>query len=113
VVNAFSQREAGTQDALTGSDTMRMAGLRTKEDVATLVKAVAPRPVNVLVMGPGITVAEYADIGVRRISVGGALAQVAGAAVLQAAKDLKADSVEGLTTGLAGTELNTLFERFA
>jgi 2-methylisocitrate lyase-like PEP mutase family enzyme len=79
---------------------MGMAGLRTKEDVATLVKAVAPRPVNVLVMGPGITVAEYADIGVRRISVGGALAQVAGAAVLQRSKRLEGGLCRGPHDGV-------------
>jgi 2-methylisocitrate lyase-like PEP mutase family enzyme len=90
-----------------------MTGLTTKEDVISLVKAVAPKPVNVLVMGPGNTVAEYADMGVRRISVGGALAQVAWAAVLKAAEELKAGALDGLSSNVSGTQLNNLFAHFA
>jgi 2-methylisocitrate lyase-like PEP mutase family enzyme len=90
-----------------------MTGLTTKEDVISLVKAVAPKPVNVLVMGPGNTVAEYADMGVRRISVGGALAQVAWAAVLKAAEELKAGALNALSSNVSGTQLNNLFAQFA
>jgi 2-methylisocitrate lyase-like PEP mutase family enzyme len=90
-----------------------MTGLSTKEDVISLIKAVAPKPVNVLVMGPGTTGAEYADMGVRRISVGGALAQVAWAAVLKAAEELKAGTLNGLSSNVSGTQLNNLFAQFA
>jgi 2-methylisocitrate lyase-like PEP mutase family enzyme len=66
-----------------------MASVDTNDDVIAPVKAVAPKPVNILVVGPGIALTEYADIGVRRISVGGALAQVSFGAAFKAAKQLK------------------------
>jgi 2-methylisocitrate lyase-like PEP mutase family enzyme len=53
------------------------AGIRTKSDIAAVVAAVAPKPVNVLVGSDFSTVAELAEAGVRRISVGGALARAA------------------------------------
>ena len=62
-------------------------GVRGKADIAAMVRAVAPRPLNVLVMDPGLSVAELAELGVRRISVGGALARVAWAAVGNGRKD--------------------------
>jgi 2-methylisocitrate lyase-like PEP mutase family enzyme len=90
-----------------------MAGLSTKDDVAALVKAVAPKPVNILVVGPGVTFAEYADLGVRRISIGGALAQVSWGAALAAAKQLKEGSFEGLTGAISNRMLDEIFSRFA
>ena len=90
-----------------------MTGLSTQEGVVSLVEAVAPKPVNVLVMGPGLSVAEYAGMGVRRISVGRALAQVAWAAVLKIAEEMKTGSVNGLSSNVSGTQLNNLFARFA
>jgi 2-methylisocitrate lyase-like PEP mutase family enzyme len=53
-----------------------------------LVKAVSPKPVNVLVGSELATVAELADVGVRRISVGGVLARAAWTGFLQAAKEI-------------------------
>lgn len=90
-----------------------MAGLSTKDDVAALVNAVAPKPVNILVVGPGVTFAEYADLGVRRISVGGALAQISWGATLAAAKQLKEGSFDGLGTGISNRQLDAIFGRFA
>jgi 2-methylisocitrate lyase-like PEP mutase family enzyme len=90
-----------------------MPGLSTKEDVAALVKAVAPKPVNVLVVGPGTTLAEYAALGVRRISIGGALAQISWGATLAAAKHLKEGSFEALGTGASNRQLDEIFARFA
>lgn len=89
-----------------------MAGLSTKDDVAVLVRAVAPKPVNILVVGPGVTFAEYADLGVRRISVGGALAQVSWGATLAAAKQLKEGSFDGLASGISNRKLDEIFGRF-
>jgi 2-methylisocitrate lyase-like PEP mutase family enzyme len=89
-----------------------IAGLSTKDDVVALVKAVAPKPVNILVVGPGVTLAEYADLGVRRISVGGALAQVSWAATLAAAKQLKEGSFGGLTAGISNRQLDAIFGHF-
>jgi 2-methylisocitrate lyase-like PEP mutase family enzyme len=90
-----------------------MAGLSSVEDAATLVRAVAPKPVNILVMGPGISLQQYADIGVRRISVGGALAEVAWGTVLAAAAALKEGDFSTLSGGLPGAELNKIFGAFA
>jgi 2-methylisocitrate lyase-like PEP mutase family enzyme len=92
---------------------MGMAGISTKDDVAALVKEVAPKPVNILVVGPGVTFREYADLGVRRISVGGALALISWGATLAAAKLLKEGSFDGLQGGIAGRQLNEIFGRFA
>jgi 2-methylisocitrate lyase-like PEP mutase family enzyme len=89
-----------------------MAGLSTKEDVASLVRAVAPKPVNILVTGPEITMAEYIDLGVRRISVGGALARVSWGAVSAAARKLKEGSFEGLKAEIQGRQLDEIFDRF-
>ena len=68
-----------TKFAEAGADCLyARPGPRKREDIVAIVKAVAPKPVNVLVGGPvGLTVADLADLGVRRISVGGALARVA------------------------------------
>ncbi len=88
-----------------------MSGLSTKDDVVALVRAVAPKPVNILVVGPGVTFAEYADLGVRRISVGGALAQVSWGATLAAAKQLKEGSFNGLTATTSNRQLDEIFGR--
>src|SRR5581483_6767935 len=53
-----------------GADCLYAPGVKKKEDIAAMVRAVAPKPVNMLVWGPGLSVAELADLGVRRISVG-------------------------------------------
>jgi 2-methylisocitrate lyase-like PEP mutase family enzyme len=90
-----------------------MPGLSTKDDIVAVVKAVAPKPVNILVIGSGITLAEYADLGVRRISVGGALAQVSWGATLAAAKQLKEGSFDGLASETPSRELNKIFASFA
>ena len=59
-----------------------------REHVAAVVAAVAPKPVNLLINAPFITVAEAAAIGVRRISVGGTLARTAWAGFLTAAREI-------------------------
>lgn len=82
-----------------GADCLYAPGLRAIEDIRAVVEAVAPKPVNVLVGGDFTTVADLARVGVRRISVGGALARVAWAGFLQAAREI-AD--HGTFTGLAG-----------
>jgi 2-methylisocitrate lyase-like PEP mutase family enzyme len=71
-----------------GADCLYAPGLRTKADVAAVVSAVAPKPVNVLVGSDFATVAELAALGVRRISVGGALARAAWGGFLRAATEI-------------------------
>jgi methylisocitrate lyase len=72
-----------------GADCLYAPRVSTHEQVAAIVEAVAPKPVNLLINSPFITVAEAAALGVRRISVGGTLARVAWGALLQAAREIK------------------------
>jgi 2-methylisocitrate lyase-like PEP mutase family enzyme len=72
-----------------GPDCLYAPGIKSKADIVAIVKAVAPKPVNLLVgMAGGASVAEIADMGVRRISVGGALARSAWGGFLRAAKEI-------------------------
>jgi 2-methylisocitrate lyase-like PEP mutase family enzyme len=73
--------------AAAGADVLYAPGL-PRDAIAAAVSAVAPRPVNVLVAGDGITVAELAALGVRRVSVGSSLARVAFHAFARAAEDI-------------------------
>lgn len=90
-----------------------MPGLSGIEDVGALVRAVAPIPVNILVATPGVEMAQLADLGVRRISIGGALSLVGWGATLAAAKRIKDGDFEGLAGAMSGRELNTIFGDFA
>ena len=99
-----------TAYAEAGADCLYAPGLRTKDDVAAVVKAVAPKPVNVLVGGPVFTVAELADLGVRRISVGGAMARVAWGAFMKAAADIFNTGAFGaLASAVPHPEINGFF----
>ena len=71
-----------------GADCLYAPGIKSPSDISAIVKAVAPKPVNVLVSGSFTTVSELAELGVRRISVGGALARVAWGAVFKAAREI-------------------------
>ncbi|MGH9382810.1 MAG: isocitrate lyase/PEP mutase family protein [Vicinamibacterales bacterium] len=71
-----------------GADCLYAPGMRTTSEITSVVQAVAPKPVNVLVNSDFATVAELAGIGVRRISVGGALARTAWTGFLRAAKEI-------------------------
>jgi len=77
-----------TAYAEAGADCLYAPGLSTTQDVSAVVKAVAPTPVNVLVGSDFTTVAELAELGVRRISVGGALARAAWGSFLYAASEI-------------------------
>jgi len=71
-----------------GADCLYAPGMRDKDAIAAVVTAVAPKPVNVLVGSDFATVAELAALGVRRISVGGALARAAWGSFLYAAQEI-------------------------
>src|SRR6267143_2009432 len=58
-----------------GADCLYAPGVRDPEEIAAIVKAVSPKPINVLVSSPGLTVSQLSDLGVRRISVGSALSR--------------------------------------
>ena len=96
--------------AAAGADVLYAPGIRKKEDIAAVVKAVAPRPVNLLVAGGWISFQDAAALGVRRISVGGALARTAWLAAAKAAQQI---AEQGSFAGLAGPDpsvnLNQLF----
>jgi 2-methylisocitrate lyase-like PEP mutase family enzyme len=87
-----------TAYAEAGADCLYAPGLRSNADIVAVVKAVAPKPVNVLVGNDFTTVAELADAGVRRISVGGALARAAWSGFLEAAREI---AEQGTFTSLA------------
>ncbi|MEO7271431.1 MAG: isocitrate lyase/phosphoenolpyruvate mutase family protein, partial [Vicinamibacterales bacterium] len=93
-----------------GADCLHAPGLQRAEDIAAVVRAVAPKPVNVLVSGGFTTVAALADLGVRRISVGGALARAAWVGFLRAAREIAADGTfTALDDAVSGAEMNGLF----
>ncbi len=98
--------------AAAGADVLFAPGARTREEITAIVHAVAPRPVNVIVTATGMTVAEVAALGVRRISVGSALARVAWGAFVNAAREL-ADhgSFDGLDGAIPFPEINALFAK--
>jgi 2-methylisocitrate lyase-like PEP mutase family enzyme len=80
-----------------GADCLYAPGVRDPGEIRAIVEAVAPKAVNVLVGSGFATVAELRDLGVRRISVGGALARAAWTGFLEAAREI-AD--EGTFTAL-------------
>ena len=96
-----------------GADVLFAPGVREPDDIAAIVQAVAPKPVNVLMSGDtGVSVADLERLGVRRISVGSALARVAWGAVLDAAGGIARDgSFAGLAGAASFAELNALFAR--
>ena len=100
-----------TAYAEAGADVLFAPGVATRSDIAAIVAAVAPRPVNVVMSRfTGLTVADLAGVGVRRISVGGALARVAFTAFAQAAQTIARDGVfTDLESTLSGAELNGFF----
>jgi 2-methylisocitrate lyase-like PEP mutase family enzyme len=94
-----------------GADVLYAPGVRGRDDIAALVAALRPYPINVL-MGSdtGMTVADLAELGVRRISVGSALSRVAWGAFLSAAGQLaETGSFAGLAQAAPFDELNSLF----
>lgn len=96
-----------------GAECLYAPGIKTKEQIVAVVKAVAPKPVNLLVGAPGgLTVPELADLGVRRISVGGALARAAWGAFLRAAHDISENgSFAEFGQAASSADLNAMFAR--
>ena len=91
-----------------GADCLYAPGLQEAARISEVVRALAPRPVNVLTLGA--PVAELAALGVRRISVGGALARVAWGGFLRAAHEMaEHGTFDAFRQGARGGELNRLF----
>lgn len=100
-----------TAYAEAGADCLYAPGIRTHEDIAAVVQAVAPRPVNVLAGADFATVAELAALGVRRISVGGALARAAWTGFLGAATEIaRRGTFTGLGAAVTFADLNKRFQ---
>ena len=99
-----------TAFAEAGADCVFAPGIRAENDIRAIVAAVAPTPVNVLVSSDFTTVANLAAIGVRRISVGGALARAAWGAFLRAASEIAASGTfAALTQGVPAAEFDRRF----
>jgi 2-methylisocitrate lyase-like PEP mutase family enzyme len=97
--------------AKAGADCLYAPGLHTREQIEAVVKAVAPKPVNVLMTGQiGFTVAELEDLGVRRISVGSALAAAAWGGFLKMARGIAAEGrFDAFKEEATFAELNKFF----
>ena len=97
--------------AAAGADVLFAPGPQTPTEIKALVEAVAPKPLNVLVVRDiGLSVDEIAALGVRRISVGGALALAAWTGFIHAARTLRAEgSFAGLANLVPYAEINAFF----
>jgi 2-methylisocitrate lyase-like PEP mutase family enzyme len=93
-----------------GADCLYAPGIRTRDEIIAVVNAVAPKPVNVLVGSDFTTVAELASLGVRRISVGGALARTAWSGFIEAAKEIaEKGTFTNLSRAIPFAEINRRF----
>lgn len=96
-----------------GADVLYAPGLRTRQEVIAVVRAVAPKPVNVL-MGLGgvaLTVAELSDCGVKRISVGSSMARAAFGGLYRAAEEIRMHGTFSYAEqALPFAQLNALFK---
>jgi len=100
-----------TAYAEAGADCLYSPGIRTTEHIAAVVQAVAPKAVNVGVGSDFTTVAALAALGVRRISVGGALARAAWTGFLEAAAEIAGSGTfKGLGRAVPGATVNGMFK---
>jgi methylisocitrate lyase len=99
-----------TAYAEAGADCLYAPGIKTRDEIAAVVKAVAPKPVNLLIGASGLSLSEAEQLGVRRISVGGSLARMAWAGFMRAAKEMAEQGrFSELAGGYPGGELNKMF----
>ena len=94
-----------------GADVLYAPGIHQPEEIKAMTDALAPKPVNVLVSrNTGLTVADLAELGVRRVSVGSTLARAAWTGFMEVAKDIAAEgrftSLDGITSF---AEINAFF----
>lgn len=97
--------------AAAGADVLYAPGITTREQITAVVAAAGPKPVNLLVGGPSpLTLQDIAALGVRRVSLGGALARAAWGGLMQATDPiLREGRFDGLQQAAAGAALNDLF----
>jgi 2-methylisocitrate lyase-like PEP mutase family enzyme len=111
-LNVARKRLSGYAEA--GADCLYAPGVREPEEIGELVKAVAPKPLNVLVSRPSekLSVARLTDLGVRRISVGSALAAVAWGAFIRAAREIAENGTfDSLSGAVPFAEINAIFHK--
>ena len=97
-----------------GADCLFAPGVKEPDQIALIVSAVAPKPVNVLMSAPSpvLSVARLAELGVRRISLGSSLARVAWGAFLRAARGIASSgSFDDLADAAPFSELEGMFSR--
>jgi methylisocitrate lyase len=93
-----------------GADCLYAPGIKTREQIEAVVKAVHPKPVNLLIGASGLSVQQAEDLGVRRISVGGSLARSAWAGFMRSAREMaEQGTFTDLANGYPGGELNKMF----
>lgn len=99
--------------AQAGADCLYAPGIRSREEIEAVVAAVYPKPVNLLVgTNSPMTIADIAQLGVRRVSVGGGMARAAWAGLMQAARLLAEEGrFDGFADAASGAELNGLFRQ--
>lgn len=96
--------------AAAGADCLYAPGIQTREPIKAVVAAVAPRPVNVLIGSQStLTLQDLAALGVRRVSVGGALARAAWGGFMRAAQSLANGRFDGFADAASGAQLNAQF----
>jgi 2-methylisocitrate lyase-like PEP mutase family enzyme len=94
-----------------GADCLYAPGVRAPSDIEAIVRAVAPKPVNVLVGWPSeFSLQQFGEMGVRRVSVGGALAAAAWGGFMTAAKSLAEGRFDGFARNAATRELHAFFQ---
>ena len=99
-----------TAYANAGADCLYAPGIRDRDHISAVVAAVAPKPVNLLIGGPiGLTMSDAAALGVRRVSVGGALARASWGGFIRAAKEL---AEHGTFDGFAGATPHAELQEF-
>ncbi|MEY2490520.1 MAG: hypothetical protein QOC70_2462 [Verrucomicrobiota bacterium] len=97
-----------------GADCLYAPGVREPDEIAAIVKAVSPKPVNVLMHGPSkvLSVSRLADLGVRRVSVGSALARVAWGAFVRAARSIATTGTfDAFADAIPFAEINDVFRQ--
>ena len=103
-----------TAFAEAGADVLYAPGLKTREEIEAVVRAVAPRPLNVVMglSGPSFSLGVLASLGVKRVSLGSSLARAAYGAFLEAAREVKGKGTfDFARTAVPYAEINGMFKR--
>ena len=96
-----------------GADVLYAPGLKTREEVSAVVRAVAPKPVNVVMglAGPSLSLQILAGLGVKRVSLGSSLARAAYGAFLEAAREVRREGTfDFARRAVPYAEINALFK---